>query len=115
MAEEEIAEAAPGADDDVEATAPEGDGDAPRARSVVPEAVDPAECLALAQQRHAAGDVLEALALLERAHKNAPDDARICSWLGVLLAHERGQTKRGLELCSKALSRDTSCPTHYFH
>lgn len=116
MAEEEIAEAPPGAaDDDVEAAAPAGDGESSRTRSLVPEPVDPAQCLTYAQERHAAGDTLEALALLERAHKAAPDDARLCSWLGVLLAQERGQTKRGIDLCERALANDTSCPSHYYH
>lgn len=116
MAEEEIAKAPEGAADDVEAAAPEeGGGEPARARSLAPEESDPAQCLAVAKERHGAGDVLEALALLERAHKADPDDAGVCSWLGVLLAHERGQTKRGLELCSQALTRDPSCPSHYYH
>lgn len=115
MAEQKIADGPPGADDGAEAVAPDGDADASRAPSLAPEVVDPAQLFALAEERHAAGDTLEALALLERAHKAGPDDARICSWLGVLLAQERGQTKRGLELCSQALSRDPSCPSHYYH
>ncbi len=116
MAEEEISEgAAPGATDEGEGARLLEVDDLAAARASAPEVVDPVACYERAQHRLEAGDTLEALALLERAHKAAPEDANICSWLGVLLAQERGQTKRGLELCATALERDSSCPTHFYH
>lgn len=110
-----MAAAPEGAHDDGEAAAPlEGD-EASRTRTLTSGSVDWRACYASAEERYAAGDALAALALLERAHKAHPKNARVCSWLGVLLAEERGQTKRGLELCELALERDRSNPTNYYH
>lgn len=102
MAEEEISEAPESAADDEKAPP-------------VEEVVDPEACFTTARARLETGDTLEALALLERAHRAAPENARYGSWLGVMLVQERGQLKRGLELCVAAVERDASCPTHFYH
>lgn len=114
MAEEEIAAAPDGASEEQEAASP-ADGGPSRTRSLVPAPCDWQGCFAAAKERYDAGDTLEALAILERAHKVHPENPQVASWLGILLAEERGQTKRGLELCEEALGRDRSCPTLYYH
>lgn len=75
----------------------------------------PAAMFARARALLDAGETLEALALLERVHEAEPDNPRYSSWLGLLLAQERGQTKRGLELCGAALERDTDEPAHFMN
>jgi predicted Zn-dependent protease len=76
---------------------------------------DAAACFERARERLEKKDTLAALALLERAHVLAPDEPRVRSWLGLLLAQERGQLQRGQELCTAALAQDSSEPEHFMN
>ena len=60
----------------------------------------------------AAGETPSALALLERALK-VEDDRTWYSYLGYCIAKERGQLKKGAELCSLALESEPGNPVHY--
>jgi tetratricopeptide (TPR) repeat protein len=53
----------------------------------------------------ARGETLSALALVERAHRAEPT-TRSRSYLGLLIALERGQVREGIDLCSGAIEED---------
>ncbi len=59
-------------------------------------------------------DSLTALALLERALK-LRDAVHWYSWMGVCVARERGQHRRGMELCHEALAAEPDEPAHYLN
>jgi predicted Zn-dependent protease len=61
-----------------------------------------------------AGETPAALALLERALKQS-DDPRWHSYLGYCIAKERGQVKRGIDLCQASLEIDADNPAHYLN
>lgn len=58
------------------------------------------------------GRMLAALAHFEKASCDAADDPVCSSCLGYCVAKERGQRKRGIELCRAALARDPDNPLH---
>lgn len=60
------------------------------------------------------GNVLAALACLERALKIS-DDPRWHSCFGFCIAKERGHITRGLELCRTALEREPQNSEHYLY
>jgi len=62
----------------------------------------------------AAGDTQSALAQLERALK-VMDNPSLHSHLGYCIAKERGQVKKGLELCLEALGLEPENPVHYLN
>src|SRR5690242_7346528 len=62
----------------------------------------------------AAGETPAALAKLERALK-LKDDHAWYSFLGYCIAKERGQVKRGLELCETSLAADAANPVHFLN
>jgi predicted Zn-dependent protease len=62
----------------------------------------------------AAGETPSALALLERALKQS-DNKSWYSYLGYCIAKERGQVKKGLDLCNAALEQDPSNPAHFLN
>jgi tetratricopeptide (TPR) repeat protein len=62
----------------------------------------------------ASGNTLAALAHLERALK-LWDSPAWYSYLGYCVAKERGQLRRGLDLCLSALERDRNNPAHYLN
>jgi predicted Zn-dependent protease len=62
----------------------------------------------------AAGETPSALALLERALKHN-DNKSWYSYLGYCIAKERGQVKKGLDLCNAALEQDPSNPSHFLN
>ena len=57
-------------------------------------------------------DCVSALAHLEKALK-LDDNPGWYSFLGYCVAKERGQIKKGIELCQAALSRESDNPDHY--
>ena len=61
-----------------------------------------------------AEDTLTALSLLERALK-LRDPVGWHSWLGYCIARERGQYRRGMELCQEALAVEPDEPAHYLN
>ena len=62
----------------------------------------------------AAGEIPSALALLERALK-LTDNPCWYSYLGYCIAKERGQVKRGSELCLASLELEPGNPAHYLN
>ena len=62
----------------------------------------------------AAGDTQSALAVLERALK-VTDNPSLHSYLGYCIAKERGQVKRGGELCLASLGLEPHNPVHYLN
>lgn len=58
------------------------------------------------------GRTLAALACFEKASSGAAEDPVRASCLGYCIAKERGQRKRGIELCRAALERDPGNPIH---
>jgi predicted Zn-dependent protease len=60
----------------------------------------------------AAGETPSALALLERALK-LNDNRSWYSFLGYCMAKERGQVKKGIELCNSSLELEPQNPVHY--
>jgi len=62
----------------------------------------------------AAGEIPSALALLERALK-LYDNRSWYSYLGYCMAKERGQVKKGIELCSLSLELEPENADHYLH
>jgi predicted Zn-dependent protease len=62
----------------------------------------------------AAGETPAALALLERAFK-LQDNPAWLSYLGYCIAKERGQVKKGSELCHEALKAQPDNPVHYLN
>jgi Flp pilus assembly protein TadD len=61
------------------------------------------------------GDALRALQTLERAAALEPENPRVLSELAVLVAIERGQIRRGLELSQVALEHDAKDPETYLN
>jgi predicted Zn-dependent protease len=59
-------------------------------------------------------DAITALGLLERALK-LRDNVGWRSWLGFCIARERGQHRRGLELCQESLAAEPDQPAHYLN
>jgi tetratricopeptide (TPR) repeat protein len=66
----------------------------------------------LAQHELDLGNVLAALACLERA-LSIWDDPHWHSRFGYCLAKQRGQVTRALELCSSSIEHDPGNPLHY--
>ena len=62
----------------------------------------------------AVGDTQSALALLERALKQS-DNPSWHSYLGYCIAKERGQVKKGRELCLAALKLEPESSVHYLN
>ena len=60
----------------------------------------------------AAGETPSALALLERALKQS-DNPSWHSYLGYCIAKERGQVKKGSDLCLACLELEPENPAHY--
>ncbi|QWV95200.1 hypothetical protein KP004_08495 [Geomonas oryzisoli] len=61
-----------------------------------------------------AGEYQSALAQLERALK-LQDDPLLHSYLGLCIAKERGQVKKGRELCLACLDLEPQNPAHYLN
>jgi predicted Zn-dependent protease len=61
-----------------------------------------------------AEDTITALGLLERALK-LRDTVGWRSWLGFCIARERGQHRRGQELCQESLAAEPDQPAHYLN
>jgi hypothetical protein len=79
---------------------PRTPADAETRKSMPPLTVD--ELVVHGEKALAERDVLEAMRCFERAFAQAPDNPTTQSRLGLLLALERGQIRRGLELCNRA-------------
>jgi tetratricopeptide (TPR) repeat protein len=62
----------------------------------------------------AAGETLSALALLEQALK-LRDNPSWHSYLGYCIAKERGQVKKGCDLCLASLKLEPENPVHYLN
>lgn len=62
----------------------------------------------------AAGNTVEALIYLEKGLKLKDDPAWYAA-LGYCMARERGQFKRGIELCQSSLEREPDEPSHYLY
>ncbi|UFS70548.1 hypothetical protein LPW11_22100 [Geomonas sp. RF6] len=62
----------------------------------------------------AIGETPAALAKLERALK-LKDDRSWYSYLGYCIAKERGQVKRGMDLCNASLEADAGNPAHFLN
>jgi tetratricopeptide (TPR) repeat protein len=62
----------------------------------------------------AAGEIPSALTLLERALK-LNDNRSWYSFLGYCMAKERGQVKKGIELCTLALELEPEHADHYLN
>jgi tetratricopeptide (TPR) repeat protein len=69
---------------------------------------------AQAQAALAADDTLTALSRLERALK-LDDRAGWYSYMGYCIARERGQQRKGLELCLHALEAEPDFPDHFLN
>lgn len=69
---------------------------------------------ALGMAALAADDTLTALACLERALK-LRDNPGWYSYLGYCIAKERGQQRRGLELCLSSLAVEPAQPVHLYN
>ncbi|RII30830.1 MAG: hypothetical protein CXR30_03195 [Geobacter sp.] len=67
-----------------------------------------------AQKELEAGNVLAALACLEKALKTW-DYPGWYSYLGFCISKERGHVTRGLELCNKAIAHEENNPVHYLY
>ena len=55
----------------------------------------------------------EALTLLERAFRQAPDDPQVRSFFGLVMALERGQVRASIVLCRQALESAPERPELY--
>ena len=62
----------------------------------------------------AAGETPSALALLERALKLS-DNRCWYSYLGYCIAKERGQVKKGSDLCNASLEQEPANPVHFLN
>ena len=60
------------------------------------------------------GETTSALALLERALKQG-DNPSWHSYLGYCIAKERGQVKKGSDLCQACLKQEPENPDHYLN
>ncbi|TSK08073.1 MAG: tetratricopeptide repeat protein [Geobacter sp.] len=61
-----------------------------------------------------AGEISSALAQLERVLKLG-DNPQLHSYLGFCIAKERGQVKKGAELCLASLEHEPQNPVHYLN
>lgn len=75
---------------------------------------DPDKMFSRALEALAAGNTQLALAQLERALK-VTDNPSLHSYLGFCIAKERGQVKRGRELCLASLQIEPENPVHYLN
>jgi len=64
----------------------------------------------MARELMASGKGLDAVRCAEKAVELAPDNPAYVSLLGLLIARERGQLKRGLELAHQAVERGERDP-----
>lgn len=67
-----------------------------------------------AREALAEEDCVTALGHLEKALK-LDDNPGWCSFLGYCVAKERGQVKKGVELCQRALASESDNPDHYHY
>jgi len=67
-----------------------------------------------AREALAAGEIPSALTLLERALK-LNDNRSWYSYLGYCMAKERGQVKKGIELCTLSLELEPEHADHYLY
>lgn len=67
-----------------------------------------------ARESLAAGKALEALVHLEKALK-LQDNRAWYSYLGYCIAKQRGQIKKGIELCMSSLELEGNEPAHYLN
>ncbi len=67
-----------------------------------------------AREALAEEDCVAALGLVEKALK-LDDNPSWYSLLGYCIAKERGQVKKGVELCQTALARESGNPDHYLN
>ncbi|MBJ6799118.1 tetratricopeptide repeat protein [Geomonas propionica] len=75
---------------------------------------DAEKLLSRALASFSAGEYQAALALLERALK-LEDNPLLHSYLGLCIAKERGQVKKGRELCLASLELEPQNPVHYLN
>lgn len=75
---------------------------------------DPEKLAARALEALTAGNPQTALALLERSLKIV-DNPLLHSHLGYCIAKERGQVKRGRDLCLATIELDPDNPVHYLN
>ena len=75
---------------------------------------DAEKLLSRAMDALAAGNTQSALSLLERSLK-AKDNPALHSYLGYCIAKERGQVKKGRELCLASLELEPGNPVHYLN
>lgn len=68
----------------------------------------------LARESLAAGQTLAALAHLEKALK-LQDNPSWYSYLGYCIAKQRGQIKKGIDLCLSSLELEREEPVHYLN
>lgn len=67
-----------------------------------------------ARESLASGHTLDALARLEKA-LNLRDNPSWYSYLGYCIAKQRGQIKKGIDLCLSSLERERDEPAHYLN
>lgn len=75
---------------------------------------DAEKLLSRALTAFAAGEFQAALAKLERVLKQE-DNPSLHSYLGLCIAKERGQVKKGCELCQASLALEPENPAHYLN
>lgn len=75
---------------------------------------DPEKICCRALEALAAGDTQSALAQLERSFKLS-DNPALHSYLGYCIAKERGQVKKGRDLCRASLELEPANPAHYLN
>ena len=75
---------------------------------------DVEKVIARALDAFAAGEIQSALAQLERAFKTA-DDPLLHSYLGFCIAKERGQFRKGRDLCLESIELEPENPVHYLN
>ena len=61
-----------------------------------------------------AGETVVALRHFEKAAR-VENDPECSSYLAYCIARERGQVKKGIELCRDSIDRDTENPAHYLN
>jgi tetratricopeptide (TPR) repeat protein len=60
------------------------------------------------------GDMLEALACVEKSF-SVQETPRTCSYLGLLIARERGKLREGLAMCREALEEEPENPEFHLN
>lgn len=70
--------------------------------------------LSRAMEAFAAGEIQSALAQLERALKIV-DNPLMHSYLGYCIAKERGQVRKGRDLCLSSIELEPENPVHYLN